>query len=49
MKDLKQEPEEKVQKTSPCVICLGLVQDQFIKECVTDEVCITCPTSVYLC
>ncbi|XP_046459555.1 tRNA pseudouridine synthase Pus10-like isoform X2 [Daphnia pulex] len=32
------EPEEKVQKTSPCVICLGLVQDQFIKECITDEI-----------
>ncbi|KZS19858.1 putative tRNA pseudouridine synthase Pus10 [Daphnia magna] len=37
--EFKLEPEEKLLKASPCVICLGLVQDHFIKEVFIDEVC----------
>lgn len=38
MEEFKLEPEEKLLKASPCVICLGLVQDHFIKEVFIDEV-----------
>ena len=28
----EQEPEPKVLKTSPCIICLGVLQDDFLKD-----------------
>ena len=35
---VKEEPEEKILKISPCVLCLGLVQDHFIQDKLIDDV-----------